>query len=189
MSKKNINLKWLIKLAAELLYSIINETHGADQILFHYFKNHHQLGSQTRRLITEIIYDSLRRLRSLGYMLGCNELSSGQLSNQQAQLIIIAWLLTKGDYSKNDISLAAGHEILLNLKNSFISNTLLYYLQKDLIIQLIKYLFKQNFIENELNFIFKILNLFKDIIKQEKINKIISISLINLLFYYYIIFI
>lgn len=125
MSQKIHNCRLLFTVGAELLRAILHEAHSAEQILFRYFKRHHQFGSHERRILTDSVYGCLRQLRSLKYSLTQQDENDWQLSIEQARHVIALWLLNTENCSQAAINNTLNTPLIIEkniLSEAIVSN-------------------------------------------------------------------
>ncbi|CAK0750626.1 16S rRNA (cytosine967-C5)-methyltransferase [Gammaproteobacteria bacterium] len=116
-----ITLHSLITVAAELLGAVLSAEQGADHTLSRYFQDHPRFGSRDRRILADAVYGCLRRLRSLGYILGQPEHPNWRLTKFEAQTRLAAWILNEGNEKREEINAILGAEINLLPANIAIS--------------------------------------------------------------------
>lgn len=75
-------------LALDILHTIAQGTLPADQVLYHQFRRHPQMGARDRGIVAESVYGVLRQRRSLAWRMGVTE--------QQWNLLLGGFLLEQG---------------------------------------------------------------------------------------------
>ncbi|CAK0760863.1 16S rRNA (cytosine967-C5)-methyltransferase [Gammaproteobacteria bacterium] len=106
-----MNPRPLLVISAELLCAVLDDACGANRYLLRYFQEHPQFGSHDRRVLADVVYGCLRRLRSLGHTLGQPERPDWHLTAVEARVRVAAWMLTTDMFSRKEIDDALGGEV------------------------------------------------------------------------------
>ncbi len=106
-------LQHLLTVAVDLLYNVRTSGQEVDVALSRYFQDHARFGSRDRATIADIVYNCLRHLRSLGYVLGQPEREDWSLTKAEARIRIAAWMLFQGGWQREALVSVLGAEVNL----------------------------------------------------------------------------